>query len=210
MNLVDEYLENYVYESTKEESELLQELILRTSKSIPRPHMLTGRVVGRLLKLLVQIHRPKLVLEVGTFTGYSALSMAEGLPEDGKIITCEIDMRAKEIAEEFFQRSPYKNKIELKMAPALETIGALKDLIDFSFIDADKSAYPEYYEQILRRTKPGGLIVIDNALLSGRVLNQPDNSSKAVASLNKKITEDDRVENVFLTIRDGIQLIRKK
>lgn len=209
-NLINPNIEKYAYTSTQSESELLQDLIEQTYAEIARPHMLTGRVEGRLLKLLVQIHQPKLIVEVGTFTGYSALSMAEGLREDGKIITCEIDPKAEKIAQQAFDQSPYKKKIELRMGPALETIKNLEQEIDFSFIDADKSGYPAYYEETLKKTKPGGLIILDNALLSGRVLTQPDNSSKAVAALNEKISKDDRVENVFLTVRDGIQLVRKK
>ena len=172
--------------------------------------MLTGRVEGRFLKLLVQITQPHLVVEIGMFTGYSALSMAEGLPEGGRIITCDIDPEAREIAQAAFDSSPHGHKIEIKMGPALNTIRQINEPIDFSFIDADKKGYPNYYEEVVQRTKSGGLIIIDNMFLSGRVLDPRDEAAQAVAELNQTINRDDRVDNVLLTIRDGVQLIRKK
>ena len=146
-----------------------------------------GRVEGRFLKLLVQLVQPELILEVGTFTGYSALSMAEGLTEGGKIITCEIDLKAQKVAQEAFDTSPFGHKIELRMGPAIETIRQLDQAIDLSFIDADKENYPLYYEEILTRTRPGGVIIIDNTLWSGQVLKPKDTASKAIARLNEMI-----------------------
>ena len=208
--LVEEVLEEYAFRVTQEEPENLQKLITLTYEQMDFPEMLSGRVEGRFLKLLVQLVQPKLILEVGTFTGYSALSMAEGLSEDGKIITCEIDPKAQKVANEAFDTSPFGHKIELRMGPAIETIRQLDQTIDLSFIDADKENYPLYYEEILARTRPGGLIIIDNALWSGQVLNPQDTASKAIARLNEMISKDNRIENVLLTVRDGIQLVRKK
>jgi len=207
---IAEEIEKYARNHTRAEPDLLIDLMAKTHAEMDYPQMLTGRIEGRLLKLLVQILQPRLVIEVGMFTGYSALSMAEGLPENGRIITCDIDPKAREMAQAAFDASPFGRKIEIRMSPAIETIRKLADPIDLSFIDADKPSYPEYYEEILTRTRPGGLIVMDNMFLSGGVLDPQDETARIVADLNRAITEDDRVENVLLTVRDGVQLIRKK
>lgn len=210
LSLVSEEIEKYASRSTQAEPELLQNLMVQTYGRMELPQMLTGRLEGRLLKLLVQLCQPRLILEVGTFTGYSALCMAEGLPDDGKIITCENDPKAQKMAQEAFDASPYGSKIELRMGEAIDTVRQLNQAIDFSFIDADKVGYPVYYEEILVRTRPGGVILLDNMLLSGRVLDPQDEASKAIAQLNETISKDQRVENVLLTVRDGVQFLRKK
>lgn len=210
MKLVEQAIEDYAYRVTREEPEDLQKLVARTRAARDDAGMLTGRVEGRLLKLLVQLVNPELVLEVGTFTGYSALSMAEGLTGDGRIISCEIDPEAQKMAQAALDASPYGHRVEIRMGPAVDTIRRMEANIDLAFIDADKENYPVYYEEIMTRMRPGGLIVIDNALWSGRVLDPKDADSKGVARLNEIIREDSRVENVMLTVRDGIQLARKK
>jgi caffeoyl-CoA O-methyltransferase len=208
--LVDEKIDQYAFRSTKPEPKLLQSLAKRTAEEMDQPQMLTGRVEGRLLKLIVQMCRPKFVLEVGTFTGYSALSMAEGLDDDGRIVTCEIDPRAQQVAQEAFDASPVGRRIEIRMGPALETIESLDTPIDLSFIDADKEHCPDYYEAILERTRTGGILVLDNMLWSGKVVRPDDDTSRILAALNETIARDERVENVLLTVRDGIQLVRKR
>ncbi len=208
--IVDPDLETYARAATRPEPELLQQLSARTYAEMESPQMLTGRLEGRLLKLLVQIHRPRLVLEVGTFTGYSALSMAEGLPEDGRLLTCEIDPDAQRVAQETFDKSPHGHKIQILMGSALDTIRGLDEVIDLSFIDADKVGYRGYYEAILERTRPGGLILMDNMLMAGRVLDPQEPGPRAIHKLNQELALDDRVENVLLTVRDGVQLIRKR
>jgi predicted O-methyltransferase YrrM len=208
--IIEKEIEEYAYNHSRSEPDLLLRLIATTHELTHYPQMLTGRIEGRFLKLLVQIAQPRLVVEIGMFTGYSALSMAEGLPEGGRIITCDIDPEARAIAQAAFDASPYGGKIIIKMGPALNTLRQIDEPIDFSFIDADKKGYPQYYEEVLERTRPGGLIVIDNMFLSGRVLEPQDETAHAVAELNRTITRDGRVENVLLTIRDGVQLIRKK
>lgn len=208
--LADPRIDRYAYDHTTAEPDLLQSLAEKTVRDMPDAGMLTGRVEGRLLKLIVQLCRPQFVLEVGTFTGYSALSMAEGLGESGRIVTCEIDPAAQRVAREAFDASPAGHKIEIRMGPALETIGALDRTIDLSFIDADKERYPDYYEAILDRTRPGGVLIFDNMLWSGRVLDPRDEASRAIATLNRTIAGDERVEAVLLTVRDGIQLVRKR
>ena len=208
--LTDEAIDRYAFQNTRPENELLRLLAERTRREMDDPQMLTGRVEGRLLKLLVQLCRPRLVLEVGTFTGYSSLSMAEGLGAGGRIVTCEIDPRAQRVAQAAFDASPFGDRIEIRMGPALETIRSLDDSIDLSFIDADKEHYPEYYESILERTRPGGLLVLDNMLWSGKVLDPQEEIPRVLDTLNRRITDDERVENVLLTVRDGVQLVRKR
>ena len=207
--LVDDRVEQYAFQHTSAEPELLQSLARLTYQKMADPQMLTGRVEGRLLKLLVQLCRPRLVLEVGTFTGYSALSMAEGLDEEGRVITCEIDPVAQKVAQEAFDASAFGHRIEIRMGPALETIRSLGDEIDMSFIDADKERYADYYEEVVKRTRRGGVLVLDNMLWSGRVVDPQDDATRAIAALNEAITRDERVENVLLTVRDGVQLVRK-
>lgn len=208
--VVDDKIEQYAFGATRPEPPLLQDLAAKTHRLMEYPQMLTGRLEGRFLKLLVQLFQPKFILEVGTFTGYSALSMAEGMPEDGKLVTCELNPKAQAMAQAAIDASPFGTRIEIRMGPALETIRALKESIDLSFIDADKEGYPDYYEEVLARTRPGGVLLFDNMLMAGRVLDPKDPGPKAVAGLNRTIARDERVENVLLTVRDGIQLVRKR
>jgi len=208
--LVIEAIEQYARDKTRPEPRQLSELEEQTHAEMRYPQMLTGRLEGRLLKLLVMLCRPRLVIEIGTFTGYSALSMAEGLPDDGRLITCEIDPAARDMAQAAFDASPVGHRIELHFGPALDTLATVEEPIDFSFIDADKQNYPAYYEGILSRTRSGGVIVVDNVLWSGRVLEPDDEESLSIACLNDTIASDDRVENVLLTVRDGVQLVIKK
>ena len=207
--LVDEDIDRYAFLNTSAEPAYLQALEKRTQEEMDDPQMLTGRVEGRLLKFIVQLCQPRFVLEVGTFTGYSALSMAEGLGESGRILTCEIDPKAQKVARENFDASPFADRIEIACGPALDAIRALDRQVDLSFIDADKERYPEYYEEILERTRPGGILIFDNMLWSGRVVDPRDDTTRAIAKLNETITSDERVENVLLTVRDGVQLVRK-
>ena len=207
--LVDEAIDRYAFLNTSAEPAYLQALEKRTREEMDDPQMLTGRVEGRLLKFIVQLCQPRFVLEVGTFTGYSALSMAEGLGEGGRILTCEIDPVAQKVARESIDRSPFADRIEIALGPALDTIRALERHIDLSFIDADKERYPDYYEEIVQRTRPGGILIFDNMLWSGHVVDPRDDTARAIAKLNETITADDRVENILLTVRDGVQLVRK-
>ncbi len=210
MTFIDETVEGYVHEHTQPAPELLERLEKYTRENTPDPDMLTGRVEGRFLKMIVQITGVKNILELGTFTGYSALSMAEALPGDGRLVTLERDPEAKAIAEDYFSQSPHGNKIEIKFGEAMETIMDLDFTPDLVFLDADKDRYPEYYDIIVDMLNPGGLILIDNSLWDGEVVNPETESARAIAKMNELIVADDRVENVLLTVRDGIQLIRKK
>jgi len=210
MDIVDKALEQYAFAHTRPEPQLLRELAEETHARMAAPQMLTGRLEGRLLKLLSAVSGAKRVLEIGTFTGYSALSLAEGMPEDGRVITCEIEKAHAAMAQRYFDRSPHGRKIEIRMGPALETLAALAGPFDLAFIDADKENYPAYYERVADLIRPGGLILVDNTLWSGQVLEPRDTESRAIDAVNRRIAEDPRMENVLLTVRDGIQLIRKR
>lgn len=210
-NLIAEEITQYCDQMTRGEAPLLKELREDTRIKTTSPQMLSGHVEGRFLKMLVQLIGARTALEIGTFTGYSALSIAEGLPEDGQLLTCDVDPKTTAIAQSYFSKSPHGHKITVKLGPALQTIESLKKTIDFVFIDADKANYKRYYEAVLPKLRRGGLIVIDNCFWSGRVLNPliHDKETRAIAETNELISRDERVENVLLSMRDGVNVIRK-
>ena len=208
--MIDERIEAYAEAHTTPPPELLRELAAETQATMRLPQMLTGTTEGRLLELLVHAIGARRILEIGTFTGYSALSMAAALPDDGHIDTCDIDPTHVEVAERYIARSEHAAKITVHVGPALESIARLEGDFDFVFIDADKANYDNYYEAVLPRLSPGGLIAIDNTLWSGRVLDPQDDDSKAIAALNEKLAADDRIVCVQLTVRDGVTLVRKR
>jgi caffeoyl-CoA O-methyltransferase len=210
IRFLDKEVEDYAKRRTQPEPNLLQMLETETWKTMEFPQMISGRISGRLLKLLVQISGAKSVVEVGTYTGYSALCLAEGLPDQGRVITCDINEKSAKLAQSYFDKSPYGKKITLKLGPALATIAQIEAPIDLAFIDADKENYPRYYEALLTKLRRGGLIVIDNCLWSGTVLAPTESSAIAIDQLNELISRDERVENVILTVRDGINIVRKK
>ena len=206
--MIDTEINQYCFENTSQEPELLLELIQATQQRTGWPNKLSGRIVGRFLKLIVELHKPKYAIEIGMFTGYSALSIAEALPKDGKLFCFESNPKAIDIAQEFFALSPYGQKIKVQFGLAQDFLPLLEDEIDFAFIDADKRNYLHYFEILLPKMKKGSLIVIDNALWSGRVLNPQEQSDISVDKLNQTIAIDSRVENVLLSARDGINLVR--
>lgn len=210
LTLVSPEIDDYAVSKSEATSELLKELVELTHKETSLPIMLTGPLEGRFLKLMVLVTGAKRIIEIGMFTGYSALSMAEGLPDDGEIITCDIDPHCISIARSFFERSPHGKKIQIKEGPAVDTLKTLSGQFDLAFIDADKVSYPDYYEAVLKLLKPGGVILIDNVLYSGNVLKPNCDNSRAIAALNDKIARDERVDRVLLPIRDGVFFIRKR
>ncbi len=210
INLVSEELEQYCEKHSSPESPVLADLVKKTYSSTDLPQMLVGQVEGLFLRLLVRLAKAKQVLEIGTFTGYSALTMAEGLPEDGKLITCDISPEYTKIAKEFWANSPAGRKIELKLGPAMETLKSLDGPFDLVFIDADKENYLNYWEAILPKIRQGGLIAVDNVLWSGRVLAPESPADRAIVQFNDHVAKDTRVESVMLTVRDGITLAWKK
>ena len=209
MNFIDKEIEEYTRLYTSSEPELLKELAEFTETNMPMAQMLTGKIEGRLLKMLVALTGAKNILEIGMFTGYSALSMAEALPDDGKLITCDIDEEVAKLAKDYFARSPHGSKITIQIGAALETLANLNEIFDLVFLDADKENYVQYYQAIIPKLKSNGLLVIDNCLWSGKALEPEAETDIAIHNLNQLIVTDPRVENVVLTIRDGVNLVRK-
>jgi caffeoyl-CoA O-methyltransferase len=209
--IVPEDIDAYAEAHTTPPPELMAELAAETRAALSSPGMLTGTVEGRLLEQLVFALRARRVLELGTYSGYSSLSMAAALPEGGHIDTCEVDEAHAEVAQRYIDRSPYADRITIHLGPALETIERLGGEWDFVFIDADKENYANYYEALLPRLAPSGLMAIDNTLWSGRVLDYADDSeaTRAIRDLNDRIAADDRVIAVQLTVRDGVTLVRR-
>ena len=212
MNFINQQIGEYAHDRTTPESKLFQRLRDETYARMSAPGMQVGRIEGQFLKMLVRLTGARRVLEIGMFTGYSALMMAEGLPEDGRLITCDVDPKAEEIASRYFAESPHGRKIEIRMGPALDTIKGLDGPLDMVFIDADKGNYSNYYDACMPLVRPGGLIVADNVLWSGRVLKaeDADEDTRAIVAFNEKVQSDPRVENVCLTVRDGIMLAWKR
>jgi caffeoyl-CoA O-methyltransferase len=211
MQLIPPDIEQYVSKQTDPVSPLLKRLEKETREKTPHPQMLSGPVEGRFLQMLIRLSGARNVLEIGTFTGYSALMMAEGLPEDGEIVTLEIDDTYADIAARYFTISPCGNKIQLIRGPARNSLSKLpQQAFDFIFIDADKGSYGDYYEEGIRLIRKGGLITVDNTLWNGKALRPDDDDSRAIARFNNLVQQDSRVEKVMLTIRDGIYLARKK
>ena len=201
----------YIDSHSTPSSEQLDELVRETERSLGSPNMLSGPVVGRLLEFLVFALGARSVLEIGTFSGYSALSMAEGLPSDGRIVTLEIDETHAELARRAIAESPHAKKIEIVLGPALKSIERLPGPFDFVFIDADKDQYLDYYEAVLPKLAPRGLIAADNTLRSGRVLDENDKhpANEGIRAFNERARNDPRVRCVILSVRDGVTLIRR-
>jgi caffeoyl-CoA O-methyltransferase len=210
MDVVAKEAESYAAEHTSPMSTLLEEVEHFTLTSTSYPSMLTGRVVGRFLQLMAQLSGARRVVEIGAFTGYSALAMAEVLPPDGEVVTIEHNPDFAKIARGFFDRSSDGYKIKIRMGDALEILKTVPDgMTDLVFIDADKQSYCAYYHESMRILRDGGLILADNALWYGRIFDPKDDDSRAMADFNELVNADERAEKLFLTIRDGIYLIRK-
>lgn len=211
MDIVAKEAGEYAADHTTPMSALLEEVELFTLTRTPYPGMLTGRVEGRFLQIVAQLSGARHIVDIGTFTGYSALAMAEVLTDDGKILTIEHDPAHAKIAQNFFDRSPSGFKITLRMGEALEVLKTLPDAkTDLVFIDADKRNYSAYYREAMRILQSGGLILADNALWYGRIFDPKDDESRAMADFNEQVKADSRAEKLLLTIRDGIYLIRKR
>ena len=209
--IVPDQIEEYAAGHTTPPTELLQALAAETRETLRAPQMLTGTIEGRFLELLVFGLGAKRVLELGTYSGYSSLSMAAGLPKGGHIDTCEADETHAEVARRYIAQSPYADRITVHIGPALDTISQLEGEFDFVFIDADKENYLNYYEALLPRLAEHGVMAIDNTLWSGRVLDENDDSdaTKAIREINDRIAKDGRVVAVQLTVRDGVTLVRR-
>jgi caffeoyl-CoA O-methyltransferase len=206
-------LDEYAQAHSTPPDDLLARLYAETHEKLAAPQMLTGPVEGRFLEMLVWASRARRVLEIGTYSGYSALSMAAALPDDGELITCDVWEEANEIARRYAAESPHGGKIDFRLGPALETIATLEGPFDLVFIDADKTNYANYFHATLPLLAERGLIVFDNTLWSGRVLPGQDDGSaetKALRELNEGLVSDPRGVVVMLPIRDGVTLVRRR
>ena len=205
MDIVDPRLADYAERLSSPHDPLLTELSEATREALGSEEMLTGPVAGRFLELLVWFGRPQRVLEIGTFSGHSALTMAAALPEGGRIDTCEVDPERAALAQRYFDRSPVGSRITLHVGPALETISKLEGDFDLVFIDADKGGYVDYYEALVPRLSERGLIVADNTLYGGQVLE----GDGPIVRFDEHVAADPRTVQVLLTVRDGMTLIRR-
>lgn len=207
-------LEKYLENHSSPVNELLVELRRETYQKTTQPHMLSGDYQGQFLSIISRLIQPKTILEIGTFTGYSALCLAEGMAKDGKLITIDRNEELMYLPKKYFDQSPYADQIDFKIGNALDVLDELKDEIyDLVFIDADKSNYINYYEKVIGQVRKGGVLLVDNVLWYGKVLEEAkpnDKDTQVLKEFNDKVAKDDRVEVVILPIRDGISLIRKR
>lgn len=203
----------YAEAHTSPESELLHRLSRNTRAHVMAPRMLSGHLQGRFLAMISGMIRPRRILEIGTYTGYSALCLAEGLTDDGRLITIDHNEELEEFARSYWRQSPLNDKIDLRIGLAADVIPTLDGPFDLVFIDADKRNNSLYFDLILEKLRPGGIVLADNVLWSGKVIDNAqagDQDTVAVLTFNQKIQDDPRVENVLLPIRDGIMIIRKR
>jgi len=210
---LDLIIENYIAEHTDDVSPLLQDLLKETEAITGRSRWSIGPVEGKLMQFLVKISGTRNAVEIGTFTGFSALMIAEALPDDGLLITCESNREYAEIARRYIQKSPHGRKIRLKLKPAMQTLKAVADgSVDFVFIDADKPSYGLYFDEALRMLRAGGIIFVDNVFWRNKIFKRKitNDNALAIAAFNEKVKRERRVEAVMLSVRDGVYLIRKK
>lgn len=203
-------IEKYAEKYSKSDSDELKDLIASSNELLEYIDMLSGPIVGGLLQQLIKISKAKTVLEIGTFTGYSAIKMAEALPEDGEVYTLEMNLKYQKIAESHFKKSLHANKIRLIKGNAQQTLDLLDVTFDLVYLDGDKLRYQFYVDKVLPKLISGGLIVADNVLWDGAVLNPQDHKSQSIADFNRNMKLDSRVEVILLPIRDGLSIIRKK
>ncbi|NOZ48002.1 MAG: O-methyltransferase [Chlorobi bacterium] len=206
-------IEEYILQHTEPENEILAEINRQTNLKMIHPRMLSGHLQGRILSMISKMVNPAYILEIGTFTGYSALCLAEGLQNNGKLITIEKDDEIAEFALTYFKKARLNQQIELKVGSAVDIIANLNYYFDLAFIDANKDQYSLYFDLVFDKMKSGGIIVADNVLWSGKVVDrlvEKDIDTKALIDFNNKIQSDKRVENVLLPVRDGLMVIRKK
>jgi predicted O-methyltransferase YrrM len=212
--ITPEPVEAYAAAHTSPPAAFLRALADETRATLESPQMLTGEIEGRFLEFLVFLAQPRNVLEIGTYSGYSALSMAQALPQGGRIVSCELDPERVAFAERHIADAGYADRIEVRQGPALETVAGLEGPFDLVFIDADKPGYHGYYEAVLPKLSARGLIVVDNVLWSGRVAQPPSDdedteSTRALRAFNDHVAADERVVNVMLSVRDGVTLARR-
>ena len=209
--MLDKKLQRYSEEHTSFETELLRKINRETHVQIMGPRMLSGHLQGRLLSMISHMVRPRAILEIGTYTGYSAICLAEGLTAGGKIITVDINEELEARARSYFQEAGLEKAIDYRIGDALQIIPTLDLLFDLVFIDADKENYSNYFDLVVDKVSAGGFILADNVLWDGKVVDhKPDKDTRAILEFNRKIQSDPRVDNVLLPVRDGMMLMRKK
>lgn len=211
MHFLSDALENYIKDHSENEPEVLQELTRDTHLKVIQPRMITGHFQGRVLSMISKILHPKYILEIGTYTGYSAICLAEGLQKNGQLHTIDVNEELDDIQKKYFNKSGYSDLIIQHTGDALELVPKLDVCFDLVFIDAEKKSYDAYFEAALQKTKPGSIILSDNVLWSGKVvepLDKKDKATRALLDYNQKLKEDGRVETVLLPIRDGLTLCR--
>lgn len=210
--MIDENIQKYAENFTSAESGLLTELLERTYAERNDKQMLSGFYQGRLLSMFSKMLQPRRILEIGTFMGYSALCLAEGLTDDGKLFTLDIEPETNEIAKEFWAQTPVYSKIESYLGNASAIIPTLSEIFDLVFIDADKPAYANYYDLVFPKVRLGGIIIADNVLRDGKVLDAENGDENTIAlhEFNKKVQADERVSNILLAVRDGLMVVRKE
>jgi caffeoyl-CoA O-methyltransferase len=213
MEFITKDLSDYCENNTSVESEILSKLNRETHLKVVSPRMLSGHLQGRFLSFITKLKQPKLIVEIGTYTGYSALCLAEGLPENGKLISIDVNEETSAFAKSFIQQTEFADKIELVLADAKAYVPTIKDPIDLVFIDADKKNYLNYYHLVIDKLSKGGLIIADNVLWSGKITmteSAMDKETLALHQFNQFVQQDNRVENMLLPIRDGLMVVRKK
>ncbi|MBK9330010.1 MAG: class I SAM-dependent methyltransferase [Sphingobacteriales bacterium] len=211
MNLVSPEIEKYIAVHTTDESGILAELNRKTHADVLMPQMLSGKVQGQFLKFISRMLQPRRILEIGTYTGYAAICLAEGLTEDGRLFTIDINEELGELVKTYIDKAGLSNKIIPIIGDACDEIAKLDESFDLVFIDADKQNYSNYYDLVIDNVRSGGFILADNVLWSGKIIEEKkDKDTKKLAEFNTKVQQDNRVENVIISIRDGIMMTRKK
>lgn len=212
INFIDDNILNYSISKSEKESKLLNDLYRETYLKVLNPRMISGHYQGRILSLISKIISPKKILEIGTYTGYSAICLCEGMDKDGILHTIDNNKELVEIQNKYFKKANLTKKIVQHSGDAKNIIPSIDEEFDIVFIDADKESYPEYYDLIINKVRSGGIIIADNILWSGKILEKvekDDQATKSIIEFNNKIIEDDRVKNIILPIRDGLNIVRK-
>ena len=212
INFIDDNILNYSISKSEKESKLLNDLYRETYLKVLNPRMISGHYQGRILSLISKIISPKKILEIGTYTGYSAICLCEGMDKDGILHTIDNNKELVEIQNKYFKKANLTNKIVQHSGDAKNIIPSIDEEFDIVFIDADKESYPEYYDLIINKVRSGGIIIADNILWSGKILEKvekDDQATQSIIEFNNKIIEDDRVKNIILPIRDGLNIVRK-
>jgi caffeoyl-CoA O-methyltransferase len=214
MEFLSEELQNYCEKHSSNELEILKKLNRQTHAQVLQPRMLSGHLQGRFLAMISHLVRPKYILEIGTYTGYSALCLAEGMDTNGKLISIDVDPELADMVNHYIEAAGYKDRIQMIIGDAYQVIRTLPQSFDLVFIDADKSSYAKYFDLVIDKLNVGGVILVDNVLWSGKVIDskslEKDKDTQLIDAFNKKVQQDPRVETVLLPLRDGITLIRKK